>query len=172
MSLQKVPVDIIGPIPHTSSEGYRYASNIIDWSSRYPEVVPLRTITSKAIYKALLNFFTKFGFPTTILSDNGSQFKSELTGCLDKLLGIEHIFTSIYHPQSNGICERFNQTVKSMLYKVSMDHPSQWPDYLPMIMFAYRETPHLSTGFSLFQILFGGNPKSPMSLLSNRIIPG
>uniref|UniRef100_A0A2C9LXF3 Integrase catalytic domain-containing protein n=1 Tax=Biomphalaria glabrata TaxID=6526 RepID=A0A2C9LXF3_BIOGL len=99
LPLEKVSIDIIGPMPHTSSEGQKYALTIIDSAFRYTEVTPLRTITIKQVYKPLIQFFTKFGFTSFIISDNGSQNQSpiRISECPEKLLSIEHRFKSIYH---------------------------------------------------------------------------
>ena len=89
---QKIAIDIIGPMAIVSNRGHRFALTIIDMCSRWMEVIPIKVITAETICYALLSVFTRFGFPETILSDNGSQFRSQMTLAFTKLLEITQIF--------------------------------------------------------------------------------
>ena len=166
----KVAIDIIGPMTTTRTTKSRFALVLIDLATRWIEVVPLREITSERICNALLSIFTKYGFPNIILSDNGTQFVSNLTDAFAQLLDISQIFSTRYHPQSNGCVERANQTIKLMIEKVCIEKPKDWDIYLPMILFAYRNAKHNSTGFSPFQLMFGRQPKSPLENFKNNIL--
>ena len=166
----KIAIDIIGPMQQTKGSRYRFVLMIIDLATRWVEAVPLREITSERICTALMSVFTKYGFPTIILSDNGTQFVSQLTQSFNKILEISQIFSARYHPQSNGCIERLNQTIKQMLKKVTIDNPNEWDVYLPMVLFAYRSTVHQSTGFSPFEMLFGKNPKTPIDIFKDTMI--
>ena len=85
--------------------------------------------------------------------------------------GIKQKFTTPYHPQSNGMCERFNKTLKEMLSKVGNDDPKNWDSTLPSLLFAYREISHDSTGdFSPFELMFGANPRGPLSILKESLV--
>jgi len=81
--------------------------------------------------------------------------------------GIKHIRTSRYHPATNGSCERFNGTLKSMLRAVAEDFPDSWDQTLPWILFAYREVPVETPGFSPFELLYGRSVPGPLSLLKD-----
>ena len=81
--------------------------------------------------------------------------------------GIKHIRTSPYHPATNGSCERFNGTLKSMLRAVAEDFPDSWDQTLPWILFAYREVPVETLGFSPFELLYGRLVPGPLSLLKD-----
>lgn len=105
-------IDIIGPLP--LSKGYRYCLTIIDRYTRWPEAIPLKDITTETIARALINkWISRFGIPNRISTDQGSQFKSTLFNELSRLLGIDHLQTTSYHPQANGIVERWHRTLKS-----------------------------------------------------------
>lgn len=86
-------------------------------------------------------------------------------GQLNKQLGITAIRTTPYHPQTDGLVERFNQTLKSMLRKFVADTGRDWDKWLPFVLFAYREVPQASTGFSPFELLYGWQVQGPLDLL-------
>ena len=90
------------------------------------------------------------GFPKEILSDQGTQFNSDLMKQFHALCQCLGIRTSPYHPQANGTVERFHGTLKAMLKKVVRNHPSGWHRHLPALLFACREVPSESTGFRRF----------------------
>ena len=161
----RIAVDIVGPLSPVSEQGHRYILSVIDVATRYPEAIPLKDISSVAVAEALFSIFTRLGFPKEILSDRGTQFNSELMKQFHSLCACKGIRTSPYHAQSNGTVERFHGTLKSMLRKVIQAHPKQWHRYLPALLFACRELPSESTGFSPFTLLFGREVRGPIALL-------
>ena len=98
----RISMDIVGPLTPSSSEGHKYILTVIDWATGFPEAVPLKTIDSISVAESLLTIFSRVGIPNTILSDQGSNFTSQLMGELHKLLGVKPVFSSIYHAQGNG----------------------------------------------------------------------
>lgn len=84
-----------------------------------------------------------------------------------KLLGIKGLKTTPYHPQTDGLVERYNQTLKSMLRKFVSDTGADWDQWLPYLLFAYREVPQVSTGFSPFELLYGHQVRGPLDLLKD-----
>ena len=166
----KVAIDIIGPMTMTKTNKNRFALVIIDLATKWVEVIPLKDITSERICTALLSVFTKYGFPRDILSDNGTQFVSNLTKAFHELLEITQIFSTRYHPQSNGCVERFNQTIKLMIQKCCIDKPKEWDVYLPMLLFAYRNAIHQTTNYSPFELMFGRKANSPLDNFKNTIL--
>lgn len=85
-------------------------------STRYPAAYPLRSITAKAVVRALSQFISAFGIPKVIQSDQGSNFSSHMFAQVLKSLRIKHSQSSAYHTQSQGALERFHQTLKSLLH--------------------------------------------------------
>ena len=81
------------------------------------------------------------------------------------MLHIRPIITSPYHPQTDGLVERFNQTLKAMLSKVHIQEGKDWDQLLPYVLFAYREIPQSTTGFSPFELLYGREVRGPRDVL-------
>lgn len=81
------------------------------------------------------------------------------------MLGIRGLMTTPYHPETDVLTERFNQTFVQMLRKFVSDTGSDWDQWLPYLLFAYREVPQASTGFSSFQLMYGHDVRGPLSLL-------
>ena len=95
------------------------------------------------------------GIPKEFLTDQGSNFTSQLLVEVYRLLHVNAIRTSPYHPQTDGVVERFNQTLKGMLRKTACEEGKDWDFYIPYVLFAYREVPQETTGFSPFELLYG-----------------
>ena len=160
----KCAIDLIGPLPISSSKN-RFVLTLIDYTTRWVEAVPLKETTTSIVCEELLSWFARFGFPSILLSDGGPQFTSEQMEEVLLNLGISHSVSTPYHPQSNGLCERANATIKSMIKKLSMDNPSSWDKLLQCALFAYREVPQETTGFSPFEMVYGSLPRGPLALL-------
>ena len=106
--LEYVAIDILGPLPRTQS-GNKYLLVITDRYSKYVRTVPLRNITAWNIAKALCDHWAfVFGPPKYLLSDNGGQFIAKFFQSVCNVLGTRNLFTTAYHPQTNGQTERFN----------------------------------------------------------------
>ena len=114
---RRMAMDIVGPLPKTG-RGNRFVLVISDYAIRYPEAVPLRNISAGKIAEVLIDIFARHGIPEEILTDQGTNLTSALLGELYRLIGIKALQTSPYHPQADGLVERFNQTLKVMLKKV------------------------------------------------------
>ena len=93
--------------------------------------------------------------PKTILSDQGTEFYNKLVESLLKATGVDHLVTSAYNPRTNGMCERFNQTLAEALRKCSEANQDDWHKWIPFVLLAYRSRVHSSTGFSPFELVFG-----------------
>ena len=150
----RIAMDIVGPLPR-SSKGHKYILVICDYATRYPEAVPLRTCDAEAVAEELGKLFSRVGIPKEVLTDQGTNFTSQLLVELYRLLNVHGIRTTPYHPQTDGLVERFNQTLKAMLRRTVTEEGKDWDKLLPYLLFAYREVPQASTGFSPFELLYG-----------------
>ena len=156
--------DLIGPL-EMSERKNRYILTLIDYATRWVEATPLKDITAEVIVEELMVFFSRIGIPSELLSDGGSQYTAKLMQEALRLLGINHALAAPYHPETNGLCEKANDTLKHMLRKVAADQPKKWDRLLPGVLFAYREVPQATTGFSPFEMVYGIKPRGPLSLL-------
>lgn len=104
---ERLIVDCVGPLPCAKS-GCKYLLTVMCQSTRYPAAYPLRSITTKAVVKALTQFISVFGIPKSIQSDQGSNFSSHMFGQVLKLLRVGHDQSSAYHAQSQGALERYH----------------------------------------------------------------
>ena len=161
----RVAVDLVGPLMPASEKGHRWILTLIDYATRYPEAVPLKSIDTISVAEALFGIFTRVGFPREILSDRGSQFISDVMKEVDRLLSINPLYATPYHPMCNGLVENFNGSLKRTLRRLSAEQPKQWDRYLPALLYAYRSIPQESTGYSPFELLYGRKIKGPMELL-------
>ncbi len=154
----RIGMDLVGPLPK-SARGHEHILVIVDYATRYPEAIPLRKATSKAIGQELFLLCSRVGIPSEILTDQGTPFMSRLMADLCRLLQVRQIKTTVYHPQTDGLVERFNQTLKQMLRRVAADDRRDWDKMLPYVLFGIREVPQASTGFTPFELLFGRQPR-------------
>ncbi|XP_037804895.1 uncharacterized protein LOC119599226 [Penaeus monodon] len=161
----RVAIDLVGPITPASSRGHKYILTLIDMATRFPEAVPLRNIDTVTVAEALLSIFSRVGIPKEMLSDRGTQFKSDLMAEINRLLSIKALFTSPYHACCNGTVERFHAVLKSMLKKLCGERPQDWDRYIPSVLFAYREVPNDTLKFSPFELLYGRKVRGPLSIL-------
>ena len=159
-----VIVDYVGPLPKTR-EGNQYLLTIMCTSTRFPEAVPLRNIRIPKTVKALIRFFTLFGLPRFVQSDQVSNFMCGIFQEVMFQLGVKQMKSSAYHPQSQGALERFHQTLKSMLRVYYFQRKKDWDEGIPLLLFAMREAIQTSLGFSPFELVFGHTPCGPLKLL-------
>jgi transposase InsO family protein len=146
--------------------GFEYALVVTDHFTRFTQVYPTRNKGSKAAADKIFNhFIMQYGFPARIHSDRGGEFTSSLFQELHKLTKIKSSKTTPYHPQGNGLCERFNRTMINMLKSLSEEAKKDWKSHLPKLSFAYNSTIHKSTGYSPFKLLMGKESKLPIDFV-------
>ena len=147
-----VHVDIVGPLP--VSQGFSYIFTMIDRTSRWPEAVPLSSISAESCARAFIStWVSRFGVPAALTSDRGSQFTSSVWTGVCSTLGISASTTTSFHPQSNGMVERFHRSLKSSL-RARLSN-SDWVSHLPMVLLGLRATPKDDTGLSVSEAVYG-----------------
>ena len=112
----------------------------------------------------MIDIYSRVGVPDEILTDQGTQFVSGIMKEVSRLLSIKQLRTP-YHPQCNGLVERFHGTLKGMLRKMKQEKPKTWHRYLPALLFAVRETTQSATGFSPFELIYGRSVRGTMHIL-------
>ena len=158
----RVGVDVL-QLPKTSS-GKRYAVVFMDYLTKWPEVFATSDQTAPTIAKLLVEeVISRHGVPSQLLSDRGPCFLSRLLLEVCSVMGTKKVNTSAYHPQSDGLVERFNRTLTDMLAK-TVKPGVEWDARLPYVLFAYRATLQVSTSESPFFLLYGRDPQLPTEL--------
>ena len=165
---ERIILDCVGPLPK-SKAGHQFLLTIMCVATRYPEAIPLRSLKAKPIVKVLIRFFSTFGLPKVVQTDQGSNFLSCLFKQVLQQLSIEHVISSAYHPESQGALERFHQTLKSMFRTYCHSSAREWDEGLPLLLFAVRETTQESLGFSPADLIFGHTVRGPLKLLREKL---
>ena len=161
-------MDVTGPLPRTR-RGNCFILVVSDYATRHLEAFPLRSVTAAKVVEILVELFSRHGIPEEILTDRGTNFTSSLLlGELYRLIGVKTIRTSQYHPETNGLVERFNWTLKAMLRKTLVGEKRGWDSILPYVLFAYREVPQATLGFSPFELLYGRDVRGPLDVLKDQ----
>ena len=158
--IDRVGIDVI-KFPR-STKGNQYAVVFMDYLTKWPEVFAVPDQTAATIARLLVEeIVSRHGVPTEIFSDRGKAFLSSLMKETVKILGIHQTNTTAYHPQTDGLVERFNRTLITMLAKTAKKGGCDWDKHLPYVLFAYHASEQQSTRESLFFLLYGRDPRLP-----------
>ena len=163
---QRVGVDIT-EMP-LSPRGNRYILVVVDYYTRYINLYPLPNQTAQTVADCLFDkFICQHGVPESIHSDQGRQFESHVMSTLCEKLGISKTRTTPYHPQSDGLVERNNRTLKREIGKRLAPTHVEWDNHLNQCQLAYNTTHHSTTGFTPFSLVHGREAVLPLSLLTS-----
>lgn len=158
----QIHMDIVGPLPF--SEGKKYLLTIIDRYTRWPEAVPITDTTAETVIRVFFeNWIARFGSPSTVTTDRGSQFESHKFNEFLRNMGCTRIRTTAYHPQSNGLIERFHRRLKEGIKTRSS---CSWVEVLPSILLGIRTAIREDSGCSPSEMLYGSALRLPGDLLS------
>ena len=111
------------------------------------------------------------GIPAVITTDQGKEFHDKLNKGFEIEMGIDHRLTTAYHPQANGLDEKFNQTMKNSIAKFSHAETSTWDVKILHIVYAYNTSIQDSTHYSPFQAMFGRIARLPIDINTDKLIP-
>ena len=160
----RVGVDVL-QLPKTA-RGNKYAIVFVDYLTKWPEVFAAPDQTALTISKLFVEeIISRHGVPNQLLSDRGPAFLSRLLLSICECMGIKKVNTSAYHPQCDGLVERFNRTLTEMLSKSVPVGTKEWDDQLPYVLMVYRAALQASTNESPFFLLYGRDPKLPSETL-------
>ena len=155
--------DIVGPMPKGKG-GCLYLLTAICMASRWPEAIPLRSITAKAVALGMVEVFSRTGIPLQLVSDQGTQFVGSVVTQLCTNLHIDKIKTTPYHPEGNGVVERMHGTLGAMLTKAAQEG-LDWVGQIPFALFALRAAPNRDSLFSPFELVYGRRVRTPLDIL-------
>ena len=159
--LQLVATDILCPLPESPS-GNSYIIVVADYFTRYTEAYPIPNQEATTVARKLVD---EFSLPEQLHSDQGRNFESAIISEVCKLLGVQKSRTTPYHPQSDGLVERFNRTLLNMLATAVYDRPFEWEQHLPRLCHAYNTSVHPTTGSSPFYLMFGRQARMPVDVM-------
>ncbi|GFV87814.1 retrovirus-related Pol polyprotein from transposon 412 [Trichonephila clavipes] len=163
----KINIDASGPLPMTPS-GNKYIITALCMSLRYPDAFPVANLCSTTVVNALLQIFSRMGFPRELQTDQGTSFMSALTTEFLERFGVKVVRSSVYHPQSNPV-ERMHRTLKRILRVLCLRQFQIGEKILPQALFALRTVIHDSTGFSPAELVHGKNLRTPVMLLYEKL---
>ena len=147
-----------------SVDGNRYALVFQDYLTKWPEVFPVKDRTAPTVAKCLAEMVWRHGVPTKIIHDRTAEFLSDVLQDTAAILGLKQLPTSGGHPQTDGLVERFNRTLKSMLTKLVEARGKNWDRLLCPVLLAYRTIPHSSSGETPFFLMYGRDCQLPTGL--------
>ena len=163
---EKISIDIVGPLPKTTS-GNSYILTVFDLFSSYPEAIPIPDKSAETVAKVLIrDIFTRYSCPLEILSDSGLEFRNKLMRDINKHFNINHIFCSPYRPQSNSKCERFHRILNDSLAKhMYVSKNTDWDEVINFVLSAIRTSTSAATKYSPHFIVFKQDPIMPLDTL-------
>jgi hypothetical protein len=159
-----IHIDLVGPLP-ASASGKTHLLTIMDRSTRWVEAAPVADTSAAGCAEALVSWWiSRFGIPVKLTSDRGPQFTAEMWSRMCQVLGIDHRQTTAYHPQANGLIERFHRQLKAALRARLVD--GDWEGQLPWVMLGLRAVPKEDSDTSAAELAFGFRPRLPGELLA------
>jgi len=152
---------IVGPLTATLQDN-KYLLTFHDGLSKFTIGVPLKQQDATTLARAFVEeIILRFGIPQVLLTDQGSNFLSELYSKVCKLLRARRIKTSAYRPRTNGALERTHRVLVEYLRCYILENQTDWDRWISYATFVFNTTPHSSTGFTPHELLFGRKPNIP-----------
>ena len=157
----QIGIDIVGPLPRTQRQK-KYIVTAMDYLTKWPEARALTEATAEKVADFIYEqIICQHGCPQIILTDRGTHFNNNMVDQLLKKFKIKHLLSTPYHPQTNGLVERFNRTLCESLAKLS-DKTNDWDLFIAPVLFAYRTTKHSITKIEPFFMVYGRSTRLPM----------
>ena len=167
--MELVHVDYVGMEVTVAAQEKPVVKNVlvvVDHFTHYVQAYVTKNHTAHTTARVPYNnFFSVFGFPQKLLSDQGTEFTGDVITAMCKLLGIEKIRTTPYHPQTNGSAERVHQILQRMIGKLDLEKCRKWPKHIGSVLIAYNATRSQVTGSSPYFLMFRQRLRLPVDLL-------
>jgi hypothetical protein len=168
LAIRRMGVDILGLFPRAVG-GYRYLFVAIDKFTKWPEATPVASIIQSAVVAFLKSIVCRFGVPSHIITDNGTQFTSRIFQEYCEGIGTQLCFASVAHPRSNGQVERANAEIlrglKTRTYDCLKKNGTNWVSELPSMLWGNRTTPSRATGETPFFLVYGAEACLPPEII-------
>lgn len=165
---EQVGIDFVGPLK-ISKNGNRYIIVATDYLTKWPEAKPVPTAKAKEVTSFLYQeIICRHGAPSNLLSDRGAAFVGRAVELLKEEIGFKHKLSAPYHPQTNGLTEKFNGTLCNALKKCVNESGEEWDDLIPAVLFAYRTLKHTTTKTTPFYLLHGKEAQLPIHIELNK----
>ena len=157
----RIGIDYVGPLPETIRKN-KFIIVATDYLTKWPEAKAVPTANAQEaanfIYEDII---CRHGCPVYLLSDRGRHFLNELVHTLTQRFQIKHLLSTPYHPQTNGLVERFNRTLCESLAKL-VTKDQEWDTLIPSVLFAYRTAKQATTKFTPFYLTYGREAEFPI----------
>lgn len=108
---ERIRDDIVGPLVQSSSR-HRFLWVLVNYATQYPKAIPLCNIRVDTVARELAQVFTSTGIPKQVVTNEGTSFMNKVFQAVCWFHGVQPMWTSIYHPQTNKLVEHFNRTLK------------------------------------------------------------
>ena len=162
-----IHMDLVGPLP--TSSGHKYLLTIIDRCTRWFEIIPIVSISTYVVIREFnLHWISRYGVPHDLITDRGTQFSSHMFSNFCRNYGIKHNMTTSYHPQCNGMIERFHRVLKNAFR--SLDNANQWYSQLPLILLSLRNSYNTALGTTPAKFLFHTPIRLPNALFKSNFV--
>jgi len=172
---EMIGMDLLGRFP-PSEQRNTYIIVATDYLTRWVEAKAIPNGSSLEVAKFFCEqIVCRFGTPLKVLTDQGKCFESQLAKAVYDIMGSKHLRTTAYHPATNGLTERFNKTLATMISMYVSKSQMNWDQYLPFVVSAYNTAVQASTKMSPFFLVHGFEARMPMEInLSSQTmgIPG
>ena len=161
---QMIGVDCVGPLPETQRKN-KYIIVMTDYFTKWPEAEAVQNIQASTIADFIYRtIYCRHGAPEKIVTDQGSSFVNYLVTALLEVIGTRHTLTTSYHPQTNGLTEKFNGTLCNTIAKLMLTKGDTWDHWIDTALLKYRTTPHSTTKHRPDMMLYGRPMQTPFTI--------
>jgi hypothetical protein len=162
---QRVAFDIIGPL-QTTQKGNKYILFMVDYYTKWSEAYAISDSKAEKVANAIMGeWIARHGVPLSLHCDNSQEFSSNVLKEIRELLNIKGTFITPYRQKGNGLCERINGTIETILKCMIREQRHEWDIALPYALMAYRSTPHSSTNLSPNMMVYGRESTMPCDIM-------
>ena len=160
----RVAVDVLGPFP-TSEKGNKYVIIFTDYLTKWVEAFAVKDFGADTTAKLFVEeVICRHSAPRKLLSDRGKNFLSKVVKAVCKLVNTAKVNTTSYHPECDGLLERFNHSLTTIISMYVSEHQKDWDLFIPYALFAYRTAVQSSTKETPFFLMYGRDPRLPIDV--------